>query len=51
MSESKHKFKMIGSTPSTPDSRQDRVLQLILTAAALGLVLVIEWLRDPFAFF
>ena len=32
-------------------SRRDRLVQIILTAAALVGVLVIEWLRDPFAFF
>jgi hypothetical protein len=51
MSRPEIKFENTGNTPSAPDARQDRVLQLILTAAALGAVLVIEWLRDPFAFF
>jgi len=42
---------MTAKPPSNRKERRDRLLQIILTAAALGVVLVIEWLRDPFAFF
>jgi hypothetical protein len=45
------KYEMTAKPPSNTAERQDRLLQIILTAAALGVVLVIEWLRDPFAFF
>lgn len=51
MAGSEYKCDITSKTPLAPCVGQDGVLQIILYIAALGVTLVIEWLRDPFAFF